>query len=179
MLLAITIAFVGGAFAFQTYVRPAHDRWRLAQISSAVQDVKHERLNRNLQIRRSVDEQFDKLPPEVMLTGSDEKMLSQFFRSLESLARAAGMTLVNMKAPAVESSATHRIFPVKLTVSGRLQDILQFVTDLTARPEVTGIDGFSLRGAQHGRKVEGSMSLWMVRLEPEPKNQQRRADNGG
>ena len=165
VLMGIVGAVLICSVVFQSYVRPLYNRWRFAEAQTRRQDIKFIRLQHNLSISASVDEAFAKLPPEVMRTESDERTLSQFFQSIEAMSRHGGMTLVNMKPYPTEAEATHRIYPIRLTVSGKLQEVLQFVTDVAGLPEVTGIEGLSLRGAAHGAKVEGSLSLWMVRLE--------------
>lgn len=84
------------------------------------------------------------------------------------LARHPSLTLINMKPLPVDDRGTYKIYPVKLAVAGKLQEVLQFVSAMTNRPVVVGLDGFSLRGIQGNNMVECTLSIWMVRLSGGP-----------
>ena len=152
------------ALVFQSFVRPAYDEWQQTKASVAIQAAKLARLRRNLGIRRSVDEQYVRIPAQTFASASDEVVLAKFLRELEMVGRNPAMSLVNMKPQAVQMTGTHRSFPVKLTIAGKLQEVLRFVVAATNRPEVTGLRSFSVRGVQHGDLVECSLFMWMVKL---------------
>lgn len=152
------------ALVFQSFVRPAYDEWQQTKTSVAIQAAKLARLRRNLGIRRSVDEQYARIPAQTFASASDEVVLAKFLQELEMVGRNPAMSLVNMKPQAVQVTGTHRSFPVKLTIAGKLQEVLRFVVAATNRPEVTGLRSFSVRGVQHGNLVECSLFMWMVKL---------------
>jgi len=164
VLLKMTGSVAICAILFQCLIRPSYDEWRRTRVLIQAQASKLDRLKRNVEIRRGVEEQSRRVPREAFLTATDEFVLAKFLRDLEVLARRPTLSLVNLKPQPVQVKATHRVYPVKLTVAGRLQEVLQFVSLVTNRPEVTGMESFSLRGVQGGNAVECTLSLWLVKL---------------
>jgi Tfp pilus assembly protein PilO len=73
-----------------------------------------------------------------------------------------------MKPLPVQAEKTHKTYALNLSMAGKLHEIIQFVTDVTNRPTITGLKGFSLRAIQGSYMVECQLSLWMVRLIREP-----------
>jgi hypothetical protein len=72
--------------------------------------------------------------------------------------------VVSMKPQPVKATRACRDYHVKLVLAGRLQEVVQFVSDMTGGPMVTGIDGFSIRGIQGAGAVECSLTLQMIRM---------------
>lgn len=149
------------------YLLPAYDEWQAVRSTVQMQAVEHAKLTANLAVRGSVDRQFKSLGPKLIQSASDQITLSEYLRELETLARHPDMTLVNMKPLPVKQEHTYKIYRVRLSVAGKLQDIMQFVSDVTHGPAVTGLEAFTLRGAQGHNRVECSLCLWMVRLIPQ------------
>ena len=149
------------------YLLPAYDQWQLSKSSAQLQGLEYAKLNSNLAIKQSVNQQFHKLGPNALQLKSDQITLSEYLRELETLTRHPSITLINMKPLPVKAETNHKIFHIKLSVAGKLPEILQFVTELTHGETITGLEGFSLRAMQGNNMVECSLSLWMVRLMPE------------
>jgi Tfp pilus assembly protein PilO len=145
-------------------VLPAYDQYKSLQATVDMQSVEHAKLSRNVSMGAQVDRQFEALGQDIMQSESDEVTLSQFLRQLESLARYPSMTLVNMKALPVRDEGAFKVFGVRAAVAGKLQEIVQFVSDLTSRPEAVGLEAFSIRGLQAGNRVECTLTVWMVRV---------------
>ncbi len=167
LLFGLTILVAVCGLAARHYIVPAYDRWQALRSLVHVRAIEHAKLTANLAVRESVNRQFESLGPKVRQTNSDQITLSEYLRDLETLARHPSMTLINMKPLPVEQEETHKIYRVKLSVAGKLPEILQFISDVTNGPTITGLKTFTLRGVQGSNMVECSLSLWMIRLIPE------------
>lgn len=164
VLAIVTLTVVLGALLVLYGVFPAYDAWRSLSSQLKLQSLEHDQLSANLAAREYVNDQFKKLGLEVRQLKSDQIALSQFLRDVEALARHPSLTVINMKPMTVDDRGACKIYPVRLSVAGKLQEVLQFVSDMTNRPTVVGLDGFSLRGIQGSNRVECTLSIWMVRL---------------
>ena len=167
VLLWITGAVITLSLVAQVWLLPAVADLRSAQSLVEAQRQKHTILRRNIGIKGVVDEQFAKLDTESLQEQSDQVTLSRFLRDLEAMARQPGVVVVNMKPMPVKHDGAIRLYRVTLAVSGKIQDIVRFVSSLTERDNITGLESFSLRGVQGGRIAECSLSIRMVRLLPQ------------
>lgn len=121
-------------------------------------------LSQNIMVRQSVDEKFSQIGKKTIQTETDEITISQFLREIEELARKPNVMLINMKPTAPKGTETVRQYEVKLSVAGRIQDVLQFLHALTTADSIVGLRSISLRGVQAGQRVECSLTIWTVRL---------------
>ena len=168
VLGTITLNVVVCAWVVHYFVLPAYDEWRSLSSQAYVQAQEYAKLTANVAVRDSVEEEFKKLGPEIEQSESDQITLSQFLRDVEVLARLPSVMVINMKPLPVEDKGTYKIYPVRLSVAGKLQEILQFVSGVTNRPVVAGLEAFALRGIQGSNMVECTVSVWMVRLVSPP-----------
>ena len=164
ILLWITGAVIVCALIAQGWLLPASDDLKSARSLAQAQRQKYARLKENIKIRQRVDEQFKRLHQKSFQTQSDQITLSRFVRDLESLARHPSLVLVNLKPMPVKNEGSFKVYRIRLAVSGKIQDILRFVSDLTGRDNIAGLESFSLRGVQGGRTAECSLSVRMIRL---------------
>ena len=164
VLGVIAATIVVGFFLVQSFVLPAYDEWRLLGSRLKAQAEEYESLASNLAIRTSVDAELKKLGPHAEQSASDQITLSQFLRDIETQAHQPSMTVINMKPLPVRDEGTHKRYPVRLAVAGKLQEVLQFVSDILNRDVVAGLDAFSIRGVQGSNMVECTLSVWMVTL---------------
>ncbi len=164
VLLMATGATVMAAIALQGYVFPAYDRMTAARAQCEAQAAELATLEANMAVSGVVDRQFMLLNDVAFQDGSDQTVLSDLLRDLEALARLPGMAIVNIRPLAVEDEGTHKIYRVKLAVSGPLQAVLAFVGAVTKDSPNTGIESFSLRGRQVRQEIECSLCIRMIRL---------------
>lgn len=169
VLITATLIVVVGAPVFQRWLLPGYDQWRAMGALVDSQTIEYQRLVSNLEIKQSVDEQFKLLGENAWQSQSDQITLSGFLRDVEVEARYPGMTLINMKPLPVTHQETHSVYKVRLSVAGKLQDVLKFAFKLLNGETITGMESFSIRGTQGGNVVECSFSLWMVKL-PAPES---------
>jgi hypothetical protein len=150
---------------------PSAKQWSMLRVQLQAKNAEHARLVRNLAMRPMVDEQFTRLGPQVYQNDSDPMTLAGWLRELEMLARLPSMTLNHMKAAPVKQEKASKIYRVRLSVSGKLPEVLKFVSAATHGDTVAGLESFALRGVQGVNMVECGLSLRMVRLLPERKGE--------
>ena len=164
VLAVMTLTMVLGAALVNYVVLPVYDEWRGLSSQVELEALEYRKLTANLEARQYVNAEFGKLGEEVWQLESDQITLSRFLRDVEALARHPSLTVINMKPMPVEDKGSYKVYPVRLSVAGKLQEVLQFVSDMTNRATVVGMDGFAIRGIQGSNMVECSISIWMVRL---------------
>jgi hypothetical protein len=147
---------------------PAYREWRGLQVQLAGQSAEYTRLSRNLAYRQSAEEEFARLPEEAFQAAESEQLtLAGWLRELESKARRPSLVLVNTKPLPVRRERGFGVYAVKLSVSGRLPEVLQFISDATNGASITSVESFSMRAVQGGNQVECGFGLEMVRLPPD------------
>lgn len=168
ILAGITLLMILTFLLFHYLIRPAYRQWQDLRAQVHLQTAEFERLQANLSVKDSVNQAFDQLPTTILQQDTDQITLSQYLRELESLARYPSLALITLKPQPVQREPYYKIYPIQLTVAGKLPEILQFVTDTTHGSQVTGLREFNLRAIQGVNMVECQLALGMVRLLPEP-----------
>ncbi len=168
VLLALTAMVALSAAVVQWGLLPA---WAaLTDLRSAVRlrDEQYAVLSRNLALRQRVAEEFHRLAGSTGGEANDELALSNFLRDLEAKARLPGLSIVNIKPLPVRNDRTHKVYSARLTLSGRLAEVLKFARDVGGGSEVTGVESFNIRGTQKLGVVECGLSLRRIGLVAPP-----------
>ncbi len=164
ILLGIAAVVVISVVFTTELLLPLYSNLTLMQTAVKNGASKHARLLKNLGIRELVNKEFDRLNKQAFQTQSDQITISQFLRDVEELARQPNMMLVNMKPLPVKHEGRFKIYRVRLSAIGKLQDIVKFVSGLTNAENITGLSSLALRGVRGNDMVECSLFIWMVRL---------------
>lgn len=143
---------------------PAIRQFRDVRAKAQQTAEEYVQLQANIQARDRVEAAFAQLDSSVLQTESDEAAISAWLRELEALGRKPNLSILNMKPARVERNGSHNIYRVKLSIAGRLVDVLQFVSNSTHGKTVAGIDSFSLRSTGASNMVECSATFSMVKL---------------
>lgn len=164
-VLGLTILGISTtALLLRGLVLPAWNRAAELRAEATRLSGEHDRLTNNLAMKPSVDEEFRRLGPHAFQRESDQITLSSWLRELEAPANRPGILLGNMKAQPVKSDRASKVYRIRLSVSGSLQEILQFVSEANNGASYTGLESFSVRGIPGLNMVECVLSLRMVRL---------------
>jgi len=164
-MLTVTAIVALLAFALERWTFPAFDRWRQQVSTVRARTAAHERLSKNLLIKDRVEEQFARLPPETFRSGSDEIMLCDLLKRIET---AAGPLLVKVEPSPVKDEGAYATYRVRLLLSGKLQEIVRFADDLTQGADAIGVESFALRAIPGRNMCDCTFVLWTVRLLPPP-----------
>ena len=164
VLLAMAALVMLSAHLCTTLVFPAYDE--LASLRSLAEHraLEHARLTGHLAVSEVVKERFDTLADRVRQEDKDEVALSRFLLDLEGAARHPSISIVNIKPFPIRNDGTYKVYRVKMSVAGKLQDVTRFVSDVTNGDSVVGIESFSLRGVQGIGSVEFAAVLRMIRV---------------
>lgn len=162
LLLAVLVSFL----VLDRLMLPAWDEMRAKQDTSEASVRKHARLGRNLLAARQIEGLIGRQQRVSEQVKSDEITQSEFLRDLEATSRLPRLRIVNIKPFSAQDTGTHRIYRVKLSVAGPLQEVLQFVASVMAGPNPTGLDSFSIRGVQGKGIVESTLTIASIRLIP-------------
>ena len=163
-LFATAALVVLCAYLCNALILPAYDE--LASLRSLAESraLKHARLTGHLAVSDVVKERFDALADRVRQADNDEVTLSRFLLDLETAARHPSISIVNIKPFPVQNEGTHKVYRVKMSVAGKLQDVTRFISDVTNGNSVVGVESFSLRGVQGVSMVEFAAVLRMIRI---------------
>lgn len=164
VLLAIAALILLCVHLCDALILPAYEE--LASLRSLAESraLEHARLSGHLAVSNVVKERFDAFADRVRQADNDEVTLSGFLLDLEAAARHPSISIVNIKPFPVQNEAAHKVYRVKMSVAGKLQDVTRFVSDVTNGNSVVGIESFSLRGVQGVSMVEFSAVLRMIRV---------------
>jgi hypothetical protein len=177
MLFAL-VAFAATAFvALRWIVVPTFRDWRETQSRFLSLSREHARLLRNLAYKQSAEEQSRLLPPQAILVESEQLTLATWLRDLEVAARRTGVTLNSTKPMPVLQEGGYKVFGVRVSLSGRLPDVLKFVSEVVSGPSVVGIQSYTMRAVRAPNNVECTLYLRMVRIQ-QPGADGRRRETG-
>ncbi|MGE5608213.1 MAG: hypothetical protein ACM359_03075 [Bacillota bacterium] len=170
--LCMAAAMVILAIAILRYgLVPSAREWKLLRSQWRVKNAEYARLVRNVGMKQGVEEQFTRLGAQAYQNESDPMTLAAWLRELELLARLPSMTLNNMKAMPVKHESAYKLYRVRLAVSGKLPEVMKFISAATHGESLTGLESFALRGVPGVNMVECGLSLRMIRLLPEAKKE--------
>jgi len=164
VLLALTAMVALSAAVAQWGLLPAWATLRDLRSAARLRGEQYAVLSRNLALRHRVAEEFHRLAGSTGGAANDEVALSDFLRDLETKARLPGLSIVNIKPLPVRNDRTHKVYSARLTLSGRLGEVLKFACDVGGGSEVTGVESFSIRGTQKLGVVECGLSLRRIGL---------------
>ena len=164
ILAVVAVSVIAGFVLIRAAIVPAVWEWSSLRGDLRSQQIRLSELSKNLTLKGSVDAQFEQLGNKVLQEDSDEATLSEFLRDVERAARYPTLRIINMKPLAVRTEDTHKVYRIRLSVGGKLQEIIQFYSDLMRGSAAAGLESFSIRGVQGGNIVECGLAIWMVRL---------------
>ena len=167
VLLAAVACAAGGFILLRNLALPSYREWRDLEAQLQAQALEHTRLARNLAYKQSAEDEFARLAPEAFQTESEQMTLASWLRELEATARRPSLVLVNTKPLPVRRERGYVSYAVRLSVSGRLAEVIQFISDAANGATITGLSSFSMRGVQGSNNVECTFGLRMVRLMPD------------
>ena len=149
-LIVLMILFSLSIVTIDSYILPAYEEMDSARTSMHSLAAQYLRLTSNLAMSENIATEFQGLEKGVKQVDNDQITLSNFLRDLETQARLPHITIVNIKPLPIENKPTHKVYRVKISLAGRLQDMLQFMSNVSNGQKIIGFDSFSLRGVQGG-----------------------------
>lgn len=123
---------------------------------------KYRDLELNLKKAEGLDADSLQRAMEAVQTENNEAALSTFLRRLEGAARYPSLRIVNIRPSEVEEKDSFLRYSARVTVAGRLDEVVQCVADLTAKGDI-GVESFTLRAKQRAGDVEAILLLSSVR----------------
>jgi len=164
VLMAMMALILLCAHLCSALVLPACDELISLRSQAENRALEHARLIGHLAVSDVVKARFDALSDKVRQEDNDEVTLSGFLLNLEAAARHPSISIVNIKPFPVQNVGTYKVYRVKMAVAGKLQEVTRFVSDVTGRDSVVGIESFSIRGVQGVSMVEFAAVLQMIRV---------------
>lgn len=166
-LFGLTLSTVTLFLAVKYYLLPAYDEQKALRAQAELMSMDYARLLTNLVVSEKMGREYEILRDgAVVQMQSDQITLSTFLQQIEVAARRPTLVLINMKPLAIITAETYKSYPVKLSISGSLPEVIRFVSALLSAPTVIGVDRFTLRGMQSYGRVECSMELSMIKITP-------------
>ena len=130
-LFGVTLSAIASFLAVKYYILPAQNTRGALKAEAQLNAVEYAKLLTNLKISQKMGQEYNILHDEALVqTESDQITLSAFLQEIEVAARRPSLVLNNMKPQTVVTGETFKSYPVKLSVSGRFPEVIQFVSDL-------------------------------------------------
>jgi Tfp pilus assembly protein PilO len=166
-LLGLALSSVAVFLATKYYLVPAYDTQKAVRAQAELMSMDYAKLLTNLAVSEKMSREYEMLRDEaVVQTESDQITLSAFLQQIEVAARRPTLVLINMRPQPIVTAETFKSYPVNLSISGNLPEVVRFVSDLLSAQTVISLDHFVLRGVQSYGRVECSMVLSMVKTTP-------------
>lgn len=159
--------FIGSLVLFLSihyWIKPRIDNLTELSDERAELQKSYEIFSHNLTIRPELEKRFKDLQSSAPDSGSDEVVLVSFLKDLENFSKYPTLTLVNMKPMEAKTESGNRVYRVRMSIAGKLPDLLQYVGDLSKSPRIIGIEGYSIRATQGDNIVECTVTFWMVKV---------------
>ncbi len=171
-LIVLMILFSLSIVTIDSYILPAYEEMDSARTSMHGLAAQYLRLTSNLAMSENIATEFQGLEKGIKQVDNDQITLSNFLRDLETQARLPNITIVNIKPLPIENKPTHKVYRVKISLAGRLQDMLQFMSNVSNGQKIIGFDSFSLRGVQGGLgRVECTLLIRKINVMYKKTNQ--------
>jgi hypothetical protein len=164
LLLSLVLLLVVAGGAWYLALRPAYRGWSSARQRVDARASELLRLSNNLGLKGDVERQLAELPPDTWSSDVEAVTLARFLTQLETLARESKVVATGTRAEGVERERGAALYRVRLSVEGRLPDLIGFMSRVTGEQYPTGIESISLRSARGGDAVDCTVTLVSVRL---------------
>lgn len=170
LLLAITLLAGTIAVLFLYVIRPAYQQFSDAASAYAVNRMELTELERNVSIGDQVNAVYQQVfvSDEEFSQASDHMLTSRFLREIEGVrSRFPSLALISATPQKVRDAATHKEYPVRMALAGKLPEIMAYVNDIgDQRYGAIRLEDLSLRTTQGVNMVESQFTLTMIRLLP-------------
>lgn len=123
---AVALAFVGYNFLFLPLLHMKQDMDQRIRAAEA-------KLLKSLRVTHQaaqINEEFDKLSPVHQFRGTDQEMISTLLRSVESLARNAGVTITDIKPRMGQENPTHKKYLIEMDTEASMPALFRLLQDL-------------------------------------------------
>jgi Tfp pilus assembly protein PilO len=173
-LFGMALSSVTVFLAMKYYLMPSYDTQKAVRAQTELMSMDYAKLLTNLSVSEKMSREYEMLRDEaVVQTQSDQITLSAFLQQIEVAARRPTLVLINMRPQPIVTAESFKSYPVNLSISGNLPEVIRFVSDLLSAQIVISLDHFVLRGVQSYGRVECSMVLSMVKTTPLPVREKR------
>jgi hypothetical protein len=134
----LAFAVVGCALLYGIY------QWGLTPLFSNYNQLKSQiaaseaQLLKSLKITHQADqinEEYNRLAPTHQFQGTDEEMISTLLRSLEAIARKAGVTVTEMKPrPGKDQQTHHARYLIEMDAEATAETVFKFLQEVETDP---------------------------------------------
>ncbi len=91
-----------------------------------------------------INEEYERLAPVHQFKGTDEEMISALLRSIEALARTAGVTITDIKPQPGKEAPSQRKYEIEMDTEASMSSLFQFLQGLETSPEMFSVQKMNL-----------------------------------
>ena len=112
-----------------------------------------------MQQEDSITREHEECTKELKQVHSDEAVITMFQRSIEELAKKAGLSIINMQPSEIEKSELYKKYTIKLDAEATAVHLTDFMHQLERSPQLFRVSEFSL---SPGRGTPSVLKIYML-----------------
>jgi Tfp pilus assembly protein PilO len=144
-----------GLFGWAVFSRPAHQWWQLrGQLEQVRQRLVT--MERALRQREQVEAQCKQFEQRILARGTDAEESSLLLKELETLTRAANVTVKSIRSLPSQRLGDYRKFIVALEVETRVHGMLELLCAIDSSAKILTIDSLTLQALRAGPNLLGA-----------------------
>jgi len=154
----VTVCIVAFALFYKLLAYPTFAKWSRLGKEVTVQRNQLFKLNRLLDMKEAVDNDFQVYRDAVLTSGSEEEDMAGFLRETENLSRPMPIEIIMVKTLPVANYGFYKRYGVQLEVEGDLISICNFLYSLETSPSLLKVKKIQLN-AKGGNIARGSLRV--------------------
>jgi Tfp pilus assembly protein PilN len=162
ILLALTLAVVGGLFFYARIAEPRVRRALLlhAQIADTEQDLAETRLL--IEHREEILGYSEALQKQIAPEGDDEEEQKGLMAELERLARDADLSTVSLRPGRIQERGYYRLLGAEIVSEGEEREVARFLHSLGGSSQLLRVDRMQLNATRQAGALRAEFQIVKV-----------------
>lgn len=163
-ILYILVAVVAAALSYGLLLEPAFKRWHSLDSQILLLKAKLQKALSLIKDKESIDSEYMRYAQRLRSSGGDDHEVTYMLNTLESIARASGVKIVNMQPKPLRDRDFYKEFSVELDAESNMQSLMKFIYDIRNSPILLKVDRLRLNAKRGKAQVIIRSSMFVTRI---------------
>lgn len=163
----ITIIVIISTLIFTIIIEPQLNSRKTHLAHLRQLQLKLMKIKGDLLIKDRIDNIYSKIESLIVSNGTDQQEISLFTRELRDLYLKLGVNIRTIKILPIINEEFYKRLTVRIEMSGRIKEILNFIYSTEVHPNPIRIEQFDIKAREITDNVQASFLITKVIAEPE------------
>lgn len=140
----VTVTVIVAAVAVNFIIIPAVNKWSKLDSQILVLSTKLSRYERMLKTRNFIEDKYSLYGDYIKIKGSGEEAQASVLQEIESLARRAGVTLLNIVPTNLENKDFYSQFGIRIELEAGILPLCRFLYEMQNSKQLLGTERLNI-----------------------------------